>query len=320
MSILRSLVRRSDVLIDNFSPRVLENWRLDDTSLRRLNPNLTIVHLSGFGHSGAQRDFVSYGPTLQAQLGFTAHMRHRRGKPAGFGYSYSDLVSGYAAALAVLRALQGGFASTTDLAQLEILASTIGGEIDAAAAGIDAEALGNECQEGEHAPHGVYRCLDDEAGGERWLAVAVVNDSQWRAMALCIDEDWALEARFDAASSRFENRREIDALLADWTKQFEVDEVVARLQKHAVPCAVVANAVDLESDEHLQQRGMWQCLTTAECTPVTLDRSPLLLSRTPSKIDAAAPLLGEHTKVVLESILGMTSEQVQRLVGDGVVA
>jgi len=151
----RELLRQADVVVDNFSRRVLPNLGLDDAALRALNPRLIVAHLPAFAAADPRADWVAFGPTLHALCGLTAAMRHPGGAPAGAGFAYSDTASGWAMALAIAAALwrraADGDGAVIDLAQHDVLAMLLAG---AAAA-----------------PRGaILRCAD--AGGlDRWCAV-----------------------------------------------------------------------------------------------------------------------------------------------------
>ncbi len=301
---LRRLVRCSDVLVENFSPRVLANWNLDDAALHQLNPRLTIVHMSGFGRSGPLSDWVSYGPTLQSQLGFTAHMRRTGGRAAGWGYSFSDMVSGQVAALAAIAALRAGGGRVVDLSQLEVLASIVGPALIAAANG-DAvpPAIGNLSQEGEISPHGVYRCRDaSDAPCDRWCAIAVEDERQWRALAEVMGLLLPEARELDVAAHRLRRAAEVDGEIARWMGSREAESVVSSLQAAGVPSALVANGRDLLDDEHLRERGMWSRTATPEGPAVELDATPIRLSSTPGAIRAPGPLLNEHGTEILRML------------------
>jgi crotonobetainyl-CoA:carnitine CoA-transferase CaiB-like acyl-CoA transferase len=289
---LRRMIAGCDVLIENFSPRVLANWRLDDAALLALNPRLTVVHMSGFGHSGPRRDWVSFGPTLQAQLGFTAHMRHAGGRPAGWGYSYSDMIGGYAAALAAIAALGSGGGRVVDLSQLEILASVLGPALVAASRGHSPGAVGNASQEGALAPHGVYRCRDSTAGGDRWCAIAVAGAGQWEALLDVTGIALSNVAELTGAAARLRRAAEIDRAIEGWTRERDAAAAAALLQAAGIPAAAVADAGDLLADEHLRHRGVWVRVSTPEGREVELDATPIRLSLTPARIRTAGPLLG----------------------------
>src|SRR5262249_6543056 len=129
VDLAKRLIATADVVIDNFSARVMRNWGLDYDALRQLKPDVIAVSMSGFGHSGPYENYVSYGPTLQALAGFTLLMRHGRGEPAGWGFSYADMAGGYSGALAVLLALwhrqRTGQGQHVDLSQFENLTTLI---------------------------------------------------------------------------------------------------------------------------------------------------------------------------------------------------
>ena len=130
VEIARQLVAVSDVVIDNFSARVMRNWGMNYDSLVQIKPDIIAVSMSGFGHTGPHKDYVSYGPTLQALSGYTLLMRHAGKEPAGWGYSYADMSGGYSGALAVLMALwhrrRTGQGQFVDLSQFETISSIVG--------------------------------------------------------------------------------------------------------------------------------------------------------------------------------------------------
>src|SRR6266404_632020 len=186
--IARQLVAISDVVIDNFSARVMHNWGMDYESIKKIKPDIIAVSMSGFGHTGPQKDYVSYGPTLQALSGYTLLMRHPEGEPAGWGYSYADMSGGYSGALAVLMALwyrkRTGEGQFVDLSQFETISSVVGpAMLDILVNKNTIAPFGNRSQEEPAAPHGVYRC----AGSDRWCAITVFTEEEWRAFCQTVD-------------------------------------------------------------------------------------------------------------------------------------
>jgi crotonobetainyl-CoA:carnitine CoA-transferase CaiB-like acyl-CoA transferase len=223
VDIARDLVRHCDVVIDNFSSRVMTNWGMSYAELRQLKPDIIALGMSGFGREGPYRDYVSYGPTLQAMAGFTWHMRRPGGEPTGWGFSYSDMVSGYSAAYAVLAALwhrsRTGEGQSIDLAQYEALLTFIGPELVAAASGVTVSLPSTQ----HGAPEGIYRCRDRERDGtkrDRWCALAVVSDEEWkRCIPVFGNPTWALDPRFASLAGRSAHREEVDARIESWTLQ-----------------------------------------------------------------------------------------------------
>ena len=321
VALVRELARRSDVVIDNFSPRVLANWGLDHASLHALEPRLVVLSLSGFGRTGPFADRVSYGPTLQAQTGFTWHMRHPGGAPAGWGFSYSDMASGYCGALAVLAALSArgadGAGCAIDLAQLEVLAMMLGPLLDAALSGATVpDGFGNRSPDETGAPDGVYRCRDEPVGRERWCAITARGDDEWRRFSAAIGApSWTGDARFATVASRRAHADELDRLVASWTSPRSAADVMQRLQGAGIAAGLVADGSDLAADPQLAARGYWAELPGG----VQLDGVVPLLSATPGAIDAPGPRLGEHTDEVLHELLAMEHSAIARLRTDGVI-
>src|SRR5439155_12107273 len=170
----KRLAATSDVAGDNFSARVMGNWGLDYEGLRKLRPDIIAIGMSGFGKTGPQKDYVSFGPTLHALCGHTMMMRPTGRDPAGWGFSHSDICGGLNGALAVLAALhhraRTGEGQFIDLSQLESVTAYMGPVLlDLANNGTAPEPVVNRSQEAPGAPHGVYRC----AGDDRWVAIAI---------------------------------------------------------------------------------------------------------------------------------------------------
>jgi crotonobetainyl-CoA:carnitine CoA-transferase CaiB-like acyl-CoA transferase len=328
VDLAKALVATADVVIDNFSARVMRNWGLDYDSLRRIKPDIIAVSMSGFGHTGPWRDYVSYGPTLQALSGYTLLMRHPQHEPAGWGFSYSDMAGGYSGALAVLIALwhrrRTGEGQHVDLSQFENVGTLLGprllgilnhagSEALRAATGLD-----NGSQEVPGAPHGVYRCADLPGEGparDRWCAIAVFGDDDWARFRRAIgDPNWAGDPRFATQLDRIANRAALDAYVDAWTRLQGAEDVMTHLQHAGIAAGIVANAEDLcRRDSQLQARGYWARVSTPEGDTVELDGVPVTLSATPGAVRTPGPLLGEHTDAVLQRVLAMDPTAIAEL-------
>src|SRR5882724_1674971 len=313
VDLARRLAVVSDVVVDNFSARVMTNLGLDYETLVRLRPDIICVRMTGFGLDGPDRDHVSYGPTLQALTGYTLLMAEPDGPPAGFGYSYSDLAGGNLGALAVLAALwhrrRTGRGQLVDLAQLETVASVLGPVLlDRALHGGASVPAGNASQEAPGAPHGVYPC----AGEQRWLAITVFTDAEWERFTEAIGGPaWTRETRFATRAGRVRHAAELDRHVAEWTRGQQAEEAMALLQRARVAAGLVANAEDLcARDPQLAARGHFVDVPTPDGRTVRVDGPPFLLSETPGRVGGPGPLLGEHTDKVLGELLGLGSEEI----------
>src|SRR5262245_23110085 len=254
--IARQLVSLSDVVIDNFSARVMRNWGMDYESLTQIKPDIIAVSMSGFGHTGPQKDYVSYGPTLQALSGYTLLMRHPGKEPAGWGYSYADMSGGYSGALAVLMALwhrkRTGQGQFVDLSQFETISSIVGPTLlDVLVNNNSIAPFGNRSQEAPAAPHGVYRCAEVD----RWCAITVFTEEEWQAFCHVMGNPaWTQDERFTALPRRLAHQDALDRYVEEWTQHRSPEEVMALLQHVGVPAGVVANGEDLARDSQLTAR------------------------------------------------------------------
>lgn len=325
IAIAQQLAAISDVVIDNFSARVMRNWGLDYDSLKKIKPDIIAVSMSGFGHTGPHKDYVSYGPTLQALSGYTLQMRHPGQKPAGWGYSYADMTGGYSGALAVLMALwhrkQTGQGQFVDLAQFEAISSLVGpGLLDILNNQTQSQSVGNRSQEAPAAPHGVYRCKGDD----RWCAIAVFTEAEWQSLCRVLGQPaWTHEARFASLADRLQHQDALDEYIESWTQQHTAEKVMARLQEAGIAAGVVANGEDLDRDPQLRARGYWAQLPAQEngkTEEVILDGPPFKLSKTPGYVAAPGPLLGEHTDSVLRRLLNYSDQQIAQLKAERVIA
>jgi crotonobetainyl-CoA:carnitine CoA-transferase CaiB-like acyl-CoA transferase len=322
VALARQLALASDVVIDNFSARVMPNLGLDDVTLRAERPELICVRMTGYGLTGPDRDKVSYGPTLQALTGYTILMAEPGRPPAGFGYSYSDLAAGNLGALAVLAALwqrrRTGSGTSIDLAQQEAVASLLGAVLlERAVAGGISTPVGNASQEAPGAPHGVYPC----AGDDRWIAITAFDDDDWRRFVGAIgDPEWSRDPRYSSRAGRCAHAAELDRDVAMWTRTREAEAAMERLQAAGVAAGRVANAADLcARDPQLAARGHFVDVATPEGRTVRLDGPPFLLSETPAAVRGPGPLLGEHSDSVLAEVLGLGPDELAALHADGVV-
>ncbi|HVN27274.1 MAG TPA: CoA transferase, partial [Candidatus Binataceae bacterium] len=313
LELARKLARKSDLVMDNFSARVMKTWGMDYESLSRINPGIICISMSGLGHTGPRSSYVSYGPTLQALGGYTQLMAEESGEPAGYGYSYADMAGGYTGALAALIALyhkrRSGQGQFVDLSQFEAVVSVVGPAL------LDIDANDREqqpphynSQEGPAAPHGVYRCAPLDRDDDRWVAIGCHSQGEWERLVGAIGAPaWTSEAKFATLYLRMKNRADLDAHLTRWTRERSAEEVMMLLQRAKVPAGVVANGADIcARDPQLKERGYWASVKRADGEDSRIVGIPFKMSSTPASVRSIAPEVGENTDHVLGEILGLT--------------
>jgi benzylsuccinate CoA-transferase BbsF subunit len=165
------------------------------------------------------------------------------------------------------------------------------------------------------APHGAFRCKDNEWQGQpedRWVALGVFGDEQWRAFVEAIGSPaWAADEKFATHDARKQNEDELEANVTAWTRERTAAEAMAALQAKGIPAGIVHNSRDvLESDPHLKARKYYEYLDHPETGRAAYDGSPFRLSKTPGKLTTPAILLGEHNEYVCKEILGMSDDEI----------
>jgi benzylsuccinate CoA-transferase BbsF subunit len=326
VELARRLAAMSDVVMDNFSARVMRMWGMDYESLTAVKPDIICISMSGLGHTGPRSSYVSYGPTLQALTGYTQLMAEPDGTPAGYGYSYADMVGGYSGALAALVALwhrrRTGKGQFVDLSQFEAVASVIGPALlDISVNGRTQTPPGYNSQEGPAAPHGVYKCRPLDTDDDRWVAISVGIGPEWRRFVTAIGSpDWAHDTKFRTLYLRMQNSAELDAHVSRWTAQHSAEDAMAILQRAGIAAGVVENGVDMcARDPQLKERGFWPEVSTKKGVTTHVTGIPFKLSGGSGEVRTIAPEVGEDLDYVLGELLGLGKAQRDELVAEGAV-
>jgi crotonobetainyl-CoA:carnitine CoA-transferase CaiB-like acyl-CoA transferase len=323
--ILAEIVKRSDVVSENFAAGVLERWGFGYETLKRLKPDVIYVSNCGFGQAGPYASFKTWGPIVQAVSGltFTSGLPDR--EPAGWGYSYMDHTGGMMMAIAILAALlhrqRTGEGQWVDMSCTDAgLTLTGPALLDWTVNGRPTRRPGfphaNRSDSPPMAPHGIYPAR----GADEWLAIACRSDADWRALGRVIGASWVAEDRFTTLSGRLAEQDELDDLLASWTREQGKHAAARALQAAGVPAGAVAKPEErIDHDPTTGAFGLWPTVTHTKMGRVRVDGLPVRLSQTDWSIARGAPCLGEHTELVLGRLLGMSPDDVAKLRAEGVV-
>lgn len=318
--IARELVVRSDVVANNFTPGVMARFGLSYDDVRQINPRAVYLAMSMQGESGPERDYLGYGLTISAIVGLHGMTALPGQEPVGTGTNYPDHVPNPThAAFAVLAALRHarrtGRGQMIDMAQTEATISVLGtAMMEYGVNGRDREPIGN--RHDRYAPHGVYLC----SGDDRWIAIAVTTDDQFRALVDELELDAAAVDRSWDENVRRREHDALDAAISDRARHLDRDALAERLQAAGIPAGPVQDPRDVvDRDPQLAARGHWVRLDHAEMGRTLYNALPFRLSRTPTEITVPAPMLGEHTVEVCSDVLGMDPDEIQRLIDEEVL-
>ena len=312
------LVAGADVVIENFSPRVMPQLGFDFEHLQTLNPSIIYVAMPGYGSTGPDRDRTALGPLIEAGAGLSSMMGYLDTGPYRSGIAWPDPVAGMNAVSAVLIALRDREADpdhvgrSVEVAMIEAMGSFIGEELlGAQVRGQNRARMGN--RDPVNAPQGLYPC----AGDDRWIAISVTSNEEWHALTTLAGFNPELASLSN--EERHARHDELDSLIRNYTRSFSPHSLMARLQKAGVIATVVADARDLVEDRQLAEREFWAELSHPD---VGLRRYPgnaIRFELTPVTYRRSAPTLGQHNDEILGDLLGRDSEALGVLRKDGVI-
>jgi len=323
--LLYEIVKRSDVVAENFAAGVLAKMGLSYERMKQLRADVIYVSNCGFGHTGPYASFKTWGPIVQAVSGLTFTSGLPEREPAGWGYSFMDHTGAYVMATAILMALlhrqRTGEGQWVDLSCTDAGLTLHGPALlDWTVNGRPTRRPGsphsNRSEYPALAPHGIYPA----AGDDEWLAIACRSDAEWRALGGVVKEPWVREARFAALAGRLAAQDALDAQLARWTRGREKAAAVAALSAAGVPAAPVAKPAErVDHDPATAGFGLWPTVRHSKMGEVRVDGLPVHFSKTDWQIERGGPCLGEHTEQVLTSLLGLSQGDVAKLRAEGVV-
>ncbi len=311
------LVRMSDGLIENNLPPNIEKQGITWERLSELNPQLVLLRIPAFGLDGPYRGYRTFGNHMEAVAG---HPVLRAYPNLGLDYAPNgvpaDTASGVGSALAFLMGLRQrrktGKGLQIEVATAENFVPLIGEFVmDYTMNGRVQEHLGNTHP--TLAPHNVYQC----AGTDRWVAIVVRSDEEWRKFRDAVHAPELQDPAFDTMAGRHEQREAIDRVIARWTSIRDAYWIVQRLQSEGIAAGVVMHERDVLESRHLEARGFWQTLTHPE-TGTQRNPGPLWqASETPVQLRRHAPRLGEDNEYVYKQLLGCSDEEYRRLEEEG---
>ncbi|QMV71770.1 CoA transferase [Comamonas piscis] len=318
--IVRDLALQSDIVLENYKAGTLARYGLDEASLRKINPRLIYCSVTGFGQTGPRRDQPAYDFLIQAMGGLMSVTGERDGQPGGgpqkVGVPIVDLMTGMYTAVAVLAAVarrdQSGVGDSIDIAMLDVQVAMLANQaMNYLVSGKTPQRNGNAHPNIQ--PQDVYACADGDA------ILVVGNDGQFAKLCDVLGQaEWAQDDRFATNAQRVRNITALSAMLRHAFAQRPRAELIAALDGVGVPCGAINSVPDVFEDPQVKARGMLQYVAHPSGVQVPQVVSPMRFSETPLQQQVAPPLLGQHSRQVLEE-LGYSAERIDGLLASGVL-
>ena len=319
--LVQKIVLDADVLVDNMRPGKLEACGLDPVELRKTNPGLIVLRVTGWGQTGPYRDQPAFGSQAEALSGFTYSNGDPNGKPVLPANPLADAASGYLGAFAVMVAMWAREhdpehrGQTIDLALLESFFHMLGPWATAySESGFIMGRLGG--RSGVSAPRNIYRAKDD-----RWVAVSAATDTIAQRCFFAIGrEDMNGDPRFASLDARVKNIDQVDAVMQTWIGSHEGAQVVQVLSAAGVPASLIYNIKDVMEDPHFQARDM-VVDAVAEDLGRTIKMQNVFprLELTPGRIQWTGRTQGADNEAWFMGKLGLSTEEFENLRAEGVI-
>jgi len=326
VDIAKKIVAMSDVAAENFAGGIINRMGLGYEELRKVKPDIVMISMSGYGQTGPDSGFVSYGPAQVPLAGLSQLTGYIGSPPMHVGMSYGDPNAGLHAAFAVLSALiyreRTGEGQYIDMSQWESTMAVLGdGIMNYTMNGEQPPRMGNRAH--DMAPHGVFRCAAGEppAPGlpenERWISIACGSDEEFQALCGVMERpELADDPRYSTLAVRKANEDALEAAVEKWTLTQEPFDAMRRLQAAGVAAFPPLMNKELAEDPHLNARRFF--VEKEHAHPEVGVRMhagiPWRMSGTPCEVWRAAPVMGQDNDYVYGELLGMSTQQIADLV------
>ncbi len=318
--VIRRLVPQCDVVVENFSPRVMGKWEMDYEKLRELRKDIIMARLPAFGLKGSYRDYLGMASVAMSITGlYHLWSYSEQPEPAGPPVWTADYLSAAYGSVAILASLRHrastGQGQLIEIGQVDATATLLGTTyLDYFVNGQVPDPVGNSNP--AMAPHGVYRCK----GADDWCAIAVRDEEEWQSLCKALGRPtWSEEVKFASMEQRIAHRRELDQRIEEWTRRQTPHQVMYTLQKAGVPAGAVQDGEHLFHDSHLRQRGFFAKVDDPETGPIEYPGPIVRLWDTPGRSERChGP--GQDNDYVFGTLLNMSRGEIRRLEEAGVLA
>lgn len=327
-ALLRELIGKSDVFLENFAPGTIERLGFSYDAVSKLNPAIVYGSIQGFSDQSPYRDFRCFDAIAQSMGGAVAITGVGDGPPLKPGPTFADTGTGIYLATGIVAALYQRQATgrgqhvkvamqeaTLTFSRMSIARQQV--------TGMPAERVGNASPSSSSAPSALYACKGGGANDFCFIYTArdnITGNQQWNALLKVIGrEDLIDDSRYNTPSERFARKDEVDDIIAPWMAEQDKRKAMALLNAAGVPAGAVLDSADLIEDPSLRATGILSEVQHPVRGPVVLPGWPVRMSGSPTPAVKCPPLLGEHTDDVLHSVVGLSGEALRQYHEAGVI-
>jgi crotonobetainyl-CoA:carnitine CoA-transferase CaiB-like acyl-CoA transferase len=312
--IFLKLAAEADLVMENYTPHVLEGFGLGYPVLRARNPRIVLASFCGYGKTGPLAEFKANGTTIEAVAAWDFFHRYPGGDPMVMGFYQADAITGLqmaaTALVALVYRLRTGEGQAIDGSMYEAAAGYIGEALLDAQFGGQQTPFGN--RDADYAPSGVFRC----AGEDAWIALTVRNDDEWRRLTALAPE--LEEAAFADAQGRLSGQDLLESRIEAWTSGHDAFDLERRLQGARIPAGRVRALQDVLDCPHLSARAWFRRLAHADVGEHLYNGSPWRFAGLVPRNQLPSPRLGEHGREILTGRLGLAEAEIDALEASGV--
>src|SRR5688572_20263649 len=315
--VLAGLLRKSDVLVENFKLGTLEKWGFRNEWLEQNAPRLVRCSITGYGSSGPDAGLPGYDFILQAESGLMSICGDADGTPTKYGVAIVDVVTGLYASNVILAALAArertGRGQHVEVCLYDSgISMLINVASNYLVTGKDARRFGNGHP--SIVPYTTYPTADG------MMAVAVGNDAQFARFAETVGHaEWAKDTRYAKNPERVQNREVLDGLIGDALKGGKTAAWIEKLRAVGVPCGPINSVAEALDNPHTAAREMVRTVKHPKAGDLKMLGIPFRMSGTPPSIRRAPPLLGEHTDEILSAELGLSAQRIAQLRAEKII-
>ena len=316
IAIFQEMVKKADVVVNNFSHGTMEKLGIGYEVIGKINPRVIYAHVTGYGSYGPYHTYPCFDITAQAMGGIMSITGFPENPPTRCGPGLGDSIAAYNLATGICAALyyreKTGEGQEVEVAMQDSLVNTLRPLYNFYyAQGALPQRCGNSVR--GLAPWNTYRTKDG------WVAIGVLTDALWENLLRAIGkEEYIGDPRFSSPLKRGENVQVVDPLIEEWTSGRTKREAMEYLVKRDVPCGAVLDAQEILDDPHLNERGMIVEIDHPTRGRLKTLGSPIKLSKSPSRMQCS-PLLGQDNEVVYRELMGYTAEDLARLRAEKVI-